>query len=148
MLLHGGLMTISEMTPLIHVLAVARQVTAVELQGHGRTADTDRPLRPSILADDIGVLIEALGFEKADLAGYSLEVHPMRQSALAAPSSLLSSGADNEKPHAAEAKGQRISWPKNRGRKATASGFAVVLRSGPLPMAAEKIQSLRTAKRF
>jgi pimeloyl-ACP methyl ester carboxylesterase len=39
---HGGLMTIPEMAPLIQALAAERRVIAVELQGHGRTADTDR----------------------------------------------------------------------------------------------------------
>jgi pimeloyl-ACP methyl ester carboxylesterase len=42
-LLHGGLMTIGEMAPLPQALAGHRKVIAVELQGHGRTADTDRP---------------------------------------------------------------------------------------------------------
>ena len=44
-LLHGGLMTIPELAPLLQPLASNRQVIAVELQGHGRSPDTDRPLR-------------------------------------------------------------------------------------------------------
>lgn len=43
-----------------------------ELQGHGRTADTDRPLWPETMGDDIAALIEHLGLGKADLVGYSL----------------------------------------------------------------------------
>jgi len=40
-LLHGGLMTIGEMSTLLEPLAKTHKVIAVELQGHGRTADTD-----------------------------------------------------------------------------------------------------------
>jgi len=71
-LLPGGLMTIPEMALLVQALAEERQVIAVELQGHGRTADTDRPLRLETMADDVAALIEHLGFEKADVVGYSL----------------------------------------------------------------------------
>jgi pimeloyl-ACP methyl ester carboxylesterase len=60
------------MAPLIHPLAEDRQVIAVELQGHGRTADTDRPLRLETMGDDVAALIERLGFGAADVVGYSL----------------------------------------------------------------------------
>jgi len=40
-LLHGGLLTIDlNFGPLLESLAASRQVIAVELQGHGHTADT------------------------------------------------------------------------------------------------------------
>jgi pimeloyl-ACP methyl ester carboxylesterase len=71
-LLPGGLMTIGEMAPLILALAGHRQVIAVELQGHGRTADTDRPLKLEIMGDDIAALIEPLGLGQTDIVGYSL----------------------------------------------------------------------------
>ena len=71
-LLHGGLMTIGEMAPLIQALAGHRKVIAVELQGHGRTADTDRPLKLETMGDDIAALIEDLGLGQADIVGYSL----------------------------------------------------------------------------
>ena len=71
-LLPGGLMTIPEMAPLVQALADERQVIAVELQGHGRTADTDRPLRLKTMGDDVAALIEHLGLGRADLVGYSL----------------------------------------------------------------------------
>jgi pimeloyl-ACP methyl ester carboxylesterase len=71
-LLHGGLMTIGEMAPLIQALAGHRKVIAVELQGHGRTADTDRPLKLETRSDDIAALIEHLGLGHADIVGYSL----------------------------------------------------------------------------
>lgn len=71
-LLPGGLMTIPEMASLVQALATKRQVIAVELQGHGRTADTDRPLRLETMGDDVAALIAHLGFERADVVGYSL----------------------------------------------------------------------------
>lgn len=54
------------------MLSASRQVIAVDLQAHGRTADIDRPLRFELMADDIAALIRQLGIEKADVMGYSL----------------------------------------------------------------------------
>lgn len=71
-LIHGGLGGIVEFGGLIPVLAEAHQVIAVELQGHGRTADTDRPLSYEALADDIAALIGYLGYDQADVMGFSL----------------------------------------------------------------------------
>lgn len=71
-LLHGGLMTIGEMATLLEPLAKTRQVIAVELQGHGRTADTDRPLSFETMGDDIAALLDQLGISKADIVGLSL----------------------------------------------------------------------------
>ena len=42
------------------------------LQGHGRTADIDRPLDARLMAGDIVALIGHLGLEKPDVMGYSL----------------------------------------------------------------------------
>src|SRR4029079_5878096 len=41
-------------------------------QGHGRTADIDRPIDVRLMADDIAALIEHLGLDKPDVVGYSL----------------------------------------------------------------------------
>jgi pimeloyl-ACP methyl ester carboxylesterase len=41
--LHGAFMTIGAMGAFVSALAESRQVVAVELQGHGHTADVDRP---------------------------------------------------------------------------------------------------------
>jgi len=71
-LLHGAYMTIDLMGEVVPALAESRQVIAVELQGHGRTADIDRPLSYELMADDIAALIEHLALEKADLFGYSM----------------------------------------------------------------------------
>jgi pimeloyl-ACP methyl ester carboxylesterase len=49
-----------------------RQVIAVELQGHGHTADIDRPLTCEQMADDTPALLKHLKIEKADFFGYSM----------------------------------------------------------------------------
>jgi pimeloyl-ACP methyl ester carboxylesterase len=71
-LLHGGFGGIVEYAQLLPLLAETRQVIAVELQAHGHTADIDRPLSYEALADDVAALIEYLGFENADVMGFSL----------------------------------------------------------------------------
>src|SRR5438034_8570654 len=71
-LLHGGFMTIDALGPLLPALAETRQVIAVELEGHGRTADLDRPLRYEQMAADGAGLIGQLGIEQADIVGFSL----------------------------------------------------------------------------
>jgi pimeloyl-ACP methyl ester carboxylesterase len=70
-LLHGGLGAIEMFGPNLAALAKGRQVIAVDLQGHGRTADIDRPLHPQHLADDIAALVRHLGLPKVDVMGYS-----------------------------------------------------------------------------
>lgn len=70
--IHGGLGTISMVAQILPALAENRQVIAVELQGHGHTADIKRPLSFEAMADDIGALIKYLGLENVDLVGYSL----------------------------------------------------------------------------
>ncbi|WP_244298563.1 alpha/beta fold hydrolase [Micromonospora cremea] len=71
-LLHGGLGSGEMFGPVLPALAARRQVIAVDLQGHGRTADIDRPLDVWAMADDIAALIDHLGLDKPDLVGYSL----------------------------------------------------------------------------
>jgi pimeloyl-ACP methyl ester carboxylesterase len=71
-LLHGGLGAIEMFGANLTALAKNHRVIAVDLQGHGRTADIDRPLSIESMADDIAALINFLGIKKADIAGYSL----------------------------------------------------------------------------
>jgi pimeloyl-ACP methyl ester carboxylesterase len=70
-LIHGGLTTIGEMQGWVKPLANRWQVIAVEMQGHGRTADTDRPMNFRTMGDDIAALLEHLKIPKADLLGHS-----------------------------------------------------------------------------
>jgi pimeloyl-ACP methyl ester carboxylesterase len=55
----------------VQPLAQTRQVIAVEMQGHGRTADTDRPMKLETMGDDIAALLDHLEIPKADLVGHS-----------------------------------------------------------------------------
>jgi pimeloyl-ACP methyl ester carboxylesterase len=71
-LLHGGLGSGEMFGPILPALSQHHQVILVDLQGHGRTADIDRPIDVRLMADDIAALIDHLGLEKPDLVGYSL----------------------------------------------------------------------------
>lgn len=70
-LLHGGINPDSFGSNLAE-LAKGRQVIAAHLQAHGRTPDTDRPLRSETMGDDVAALIRHLRLGKADVMGYSL----------------------------------------------------------------------------
>lgn len=71
-LLHGGFGLTAMFSAIMPQLTQGRQVIAVDLQGHGRTADVDRPLRYELMGDDIAALIKHLGLGQADVMGYSL----------------------------------------------------------------------------
>ena len=68
-LLHGAYMTIEMLGPILPGLAGSRQVIAVELQGHGRTADVDRPLTYEGMADDVGGAPVPLQLDRDHLPG-------------------------------------------------------------------------------
>jgi pimeloyl-ACP methyl ester carboxylesterase len=71
--LHGGIMNAeTSFGPMIPTLSKAHQVIAVDLQGHGHTADSDRPLSLANLAADVVGLLDHLGIDRADLFGFSL----------------------------------------------------------------------------
>jgi len=71
-LLHGGLGAIEMFGPNLPALAKGRRLIAVDLQGHGRTADIDRPISVELMAGDIAALIKHLKLERPDVMGYSL----------------------------------------------------------------------------
>jgi pimeloyl-ACP methyl ester carboxylesterase len=72
-LLHGSFMTISNnWTGWIGELAKTRKVIAVEMQGHGRTADIKRDFSYENLAADVAELLDHLKIPRADLIGYSM----------------------------------------------------------------------------
>lgn len=72
LVLHGAYMTIDAMGEVVPELARDRRVIAAELQGHGRTADVDRPLSYEQMADDAAALLHHLGIGTADLFGFSM----------------------------------------------------------------------------
>jgi pimeloyl-ACP methyl ester carboxylesterase len=71
-LLHGGFGGVGMFQQLVLHLAGTRQLIAVELQGHGHTADIDRPLSFEYLAADVAALLNHLELPSADILGYSL----------------------------------------------------------------------------
>ena len=71
-LLHGAYMNTGAMEFLLPGLASTRQIIATDLQGHGRTADVDRPLSYEQMADDVAALMAHLGIAQADVVGYSM----------------------------------------------------------------------------
>jgi pimeloyl-ACP methyl ester carboxylesterase len=72
-LLHGGMMTIDlNFATLIPALATRHTVIGVEMQGHGRTADTGREITPAALASDVVGLLDHLGIERAHVLGHSM----------------------------------------------------------------------------
>src|SRR5271169_523151 len=72
-LLHGSFMTITNnWTRWIGELSKTRKVIAVEMQGHGRTADIERDLSSENLADDVAALLDHLKIPSADLIGFSM----------------------------------------------------------------------------
>jgi pimeloyl-ACP methyl ester carboxylesterase len=73
LLLHGGMLdSILCFGDIIPSLALRHRVVTVDLQGHGRTPDNERPITLPNLAADVAGLIEHLGGGPIDVAGYSL----------------------------------------------------------------------------
>src|ERR671917_2813390 len=85
---HGAYMTIDSMGEVLPGLARGRQVIAVKLQGHGRTADVDRPLTYEQMADDTAALLRHLGIERADIFGYSMGAGAALQLAIRHPEAV------------------------------------------------------------
>ena len=85
-LLHGALSAIgTSFGKQLPNLSKERQLIAVEMQGHGHTADIDRPLRYESLADDVAALLTRLGLDQADLFGWSLGAGVALQTAIRHP---------------------------------------------------------------
>jgi pimeloyl-ACP methyl ester carboxylesterase len=93
--LHGAYMNIPTMGAIIPRLAKTHRVYAVELQGHGRTTDIDRPITYPNMADDVAAFMDSVGLRRADVFGYSMGAivglqlairHPAKVSKLVAAS--------------------------------------------------------------
>ena len=84
-LIHGAFMTVEAWGDTLTELAKTRKVIAVELQGHGRTADIDRPFSYEQFADDVAALMRHIGVDKADILGYSLGGAAALQAAIRHP---------------------------------------------------------------
>jgi pimeloyl-ACP methyl ester carboxylesterase len=71
--LHGGVLTIDlSFGAVLPGLVPDRQVIAMELQGHGHTADIDRDINFENLASDVAGVLDHLGVATADVFGFSL----------------------------------------------------------------------------
>src|SRR6267378_3213684 len=85
-LLHGAFMAISgDWNDWIRELSKTRKVIAIEMQGHGRTADIKRDLSYENLSDDVAGLLDYLKIERADIIGYSLGGEVAMQCAIRHP---------------------------------------------------------------
>jgi pimeloyl-ACP methyl ester carboxylesterase len=71
LLLHGGLMSIDLLGPILPAFAKQRQVIAVDLQGHGRTALGERPIDLVSIGDDLAMLLKKLHYGSVDVVGHS-----------------------------------------------------------------------------
>jgi pimeloyl-ACP methyl ester carboxylesterase len=120
-LLHGGLLTIDlNFGPLLEPLAASKQVTALEFQGHGHTADTGRPMTIEALAGDVVALLDHLGIAEADLFGLSLGGLVACAVALGAPDrvgKLIVASADAHRPPG------RATVPLGEDRLPSPAGF-------------------------
>ncbi|MEO5889138.1 MAG: alpha/beta hydrolase [Ferruginibacter sp.] len=72
-LLHGAFMTIeANWGQLIPELSKTRKVIAIEMQGHGHTAFSDRKLNLASMASDVEGVMDYLKVDSADVVGYSM----------------------------------------------------------------------------
>jgi len=85
-LLHGAFMNIDmSFAHFIPELSKTRKIIAVEFQGHGRTADIDRPFSAENFADDVAAVLKFLNIDSADVLGYSLGGEVAAQLAIRQP---------------------------------------------------------------
>jgi pimeloyl-ACP methyl ester carboxylesterase len=140
-LLHGGLHTIGlSFGTLLEPLAAGRQVIAVELQGHGHTADPGRPMTIDALAGDVVALLDQLGVVQADVFGFSLGGLVGYQLALSHPGRigrLIAASADPHRPPGRE------SQPISEDRLPTQADFQAMrdanVAAAPDPSGFEKL---------
>lgn len=85
MVIHGAHMNIRTMGEIIPLLAETHRVYAMELQGHGRTNDIDRPITYENLADDVAAFMDAVRVPRADVFGYSMGAAAALQLAIRHP---------------------------------------------------------------
>jgi pimeloyl-ACP methyl ester carboxylesterase len=90
-LLHGGMLTIDlNFAAMIPTLAERHRVIGVEAQGHGRTADIDRPITPATLAGDVVALLDHLAIDRAHVLGHSMGAATTLELGVSHPARVLS----------------------------------------------------------
>jgi pimeloyl-ACP methyl ester carboxylesterase len=85
---HGGFGVVDMFGDVLEQLAQRRRVVAVELQGHGHTADVDRPFTFEAFGDDLAALVGALDLGRVDLLGYSLGGSAVLRAAIQHPDTV------------------------------------------------------------
>jgi pimeloyl-ACP methyl ester carboxylesterase len=149
-LLHGAYMTIDMFGPLLPGLAETRRVIAVEQQGHGRTADVDRPITYEQMADDTAALARHLQIDEADVVGYSLGGGVALQTAIRHPELvrklvLASSGfASDGMPEEALAVFETITPELFAGTPIEEAYVRTAPNPGDFPKLVEKLTQLDT----
>lgn len=118
LLLHGAYQTIDTLGPILPGLAATRRVIAPEQQGHGHTADVDRPITYEQMADDTAALLQHIGIESADVFGYSLGGATALQLVIRHPASVrklvvASAGYTSDSMHPAALEMFRRSHPNS-----------------------------------
>jgi pimeloyl-ACP methyl ester carboxylesterase len=89
-LLHGAFWNIQmNWGQLIPELSKTRKVIAIEMQGHGHTAFSDRELSITTLASDVEKLMDYLKIDSADVAGFSMGGSVAYQFAVQSPKRLI-----------------------------------------------------------
>ncbi len=71
-MLHGAYMAHRSMMTIAQPFTANRQVILIDLQGHGRTNDIERPFSYEAMADDVAAVFDGIGIETADVFGYSM----------------------------------------------------------------------------
>ena len=72
LVLHGGLGSVAMFEPDLAQLSKGRQVIAVDLHGHGRTALGDRTIDYIDMSNDLAAVVKQLGYDTVDVLGYSM----------------------------------------------------------------------------
>lgn len=88
LLLHGGLGSIDMFATIMGRLTANRQVIAVDLHGHGRTALGERAFSLEAMGDDMAEIARRLGHRQLDVMGYSLGGGVALRMALQQPASV------------------------------------------------------------
>ena len=124
--LHGSFMTISNnWTKWIGELSKTRKVIALEMQGHGRTADIKRDFTFENLADDVAALLDYLKIPTADLIGYSMGGGVAMQCAIRHPEKV-------RKVVIISAVFRHDGWVKGAARRVPATHVAEVFKGTPV----------------
>jgi pimeloyl-ACP methyl ester carboxylesterase len=71
LLIPGAFLSTDSMKQWAACFVAKRPVIVFDQQGHGRTADTPRPMSYEQFGDDAAALLHALAVERADVMGYS-----------------------------------------------------------------------------